>query len=69
MWKGSRGLLLTEYLENKIKLQEFKRLPLRFRLKGETEKIVELEKVIKEFLSMLGVEELRSLILMGLDIE
>ncbi len=69
MWKGAKGLLLQDYLEDKIRIQELKRLPLRYRINGEDEEVKELENKIIDFLDMLEIKELKSLILMSLDIE
>ena len=69
MWKGAKGLLLQDYLEDKIRIQELKRLPLRYRINGEDEEIKKLENKIIDFLDMLDTIELKSLILMSLDIE
>lgn len=37
MWQGAKALLLTEYFENKEKLNELKRIKNYLSRKGETE--------------------------------
>jgi hypothetical protein len=69
MWEGREALLLDEYLRNKVRLQELKRLPERFMTDDNYEEITKLETEVKIFLSMLDTHHLRSLILMGLNIE
>lgn len=66
---GKKAILLEEYLKNKTRLLELKRLPKKYRSEQMEEEIVTLEDNIKEFLSMLNASELRSLVLMSLDIE
>lgn len=69
MWHGRKALLLDEYLNNKIRLQELKRLPKRYRVHDENKEIQKIETDIREFISMLDRFELRSLILMSLDMD
>ena len=76
MWKGAEALLLTEYFENKEKLNELKSMRNYLSRKGdvETEKhydkeISEVENKILEFISGLDSQHLKSIIYMSLDME
>ena len=76
MWKGAKALLLTEYFENKEKLNELKSIRDYLSRKGdvETEKhcdkeISEVENKILEFISGLDNQHLKSIIYMSLDME
>ena len=76
MWKGAEALLLTEYFENKEKLNELKSMKGYLSRKGDIEsdgekyydeEIAELENKIVEFISGLDVQHLKSVIYMSLD--
>ena len=76
MWKGAKALLLTEYFENKEKLNELKSIRDYLSRKGdvETEKhydkeISEVENKILEFIFGLDNQHLKSIIYMSLDME
>ena len=76
MWKGAKALLLTEYFENKEKLDELKSIKNYLSLKGETEhevhydkEIREIEGKIVEFISSLDNQHLKSIIYMSLDMD
>ena len=76
MWQGAKALLLTEYFENKEKLNELKSMRDYLSRKGdiETEKhydkeILEVENKILEFISGLDSQHLKSIIYMSLDME
>lgn len=76
MWKGTEALLLTEYFENKEKLNELKSMRDYLSRKGDikTEKhydkeILEVENKILEFISGLDSQHLKSIIYMSLDME
>lgn len=76
MWKGAEALLLTEYFENKEKLNELKEVKDYLSRKGETEheehydnEIREVENKIVEFISGLDSQHLKSIIYMSLDMD
>ena len=76
MWKGVEALLLTEYFENKEKLNELKGIKVYLSRKGETEQekhydkeIREVENKIVEFISSLDSQHLKSVIYMSLDMD
>ena len=76
MWQGAKALLLTEYFENKEKLNELKSMRNYLSRKRdiETEKhydkeISEIENKILEFISGLDNQHLKSIIYMSLDME
>ena len=75
MWQGAETLL-TEYFENKEKLNELKGIKGYLSLKGETEheeyydkEIREVENKIVEFISSLDSQHLKSVIYMSLGME
>ena len=77
-WKDAEALLLTDYFNNKEKLNELKSmkgyLSLKEDIEAEGEKyydkeISELENKIVEFISGLDNQHLKSIIYMSLDIE
>ena len=76
MWKGAEALLLTEYFENKEKLNELKGVKDYLSRKGETaheehydNEIREVENKIVEFISGLDSQHLKSIIYMSLDMD
>ena len=76
MWKGAEALLLTEYFENKEKLNELKSMRDYLSRKGDIEiekhydkEILEVENKILEFISGLDNQHLKSIIYMSLDME
>ena len=77
-WKGAEALLLTDYFENKEKLNELKSMKGYLSRKGDIEaegekyydkEISELENKIIEFISGLDSQHLKSIIYMSLDME
>ena len=76
MWEGAKALLLTEYFENKEKLNELKGIKAYLSRKGETEheghydkEIREVEDKIVEFISSLDSQHLKSVIYMSLNMD
>lgn len=76
MWKGAEALLLTEYFENKEKLNELNGIKVYLSRKGEIEheehynkEIREVENKIVEFISSLDSQHLKSVIYMSLDMD
>lgn len=76
MWKGAEALLLTEYFENKGKLNELKSMKGYLSQKEDTEaekdydkEIAEVENKIVEFISGLDSKHLKSIIYMSLDMD
>ena len=76
MWKGAEALLLTDYFENKEKLNELKSMKGYLSRKGDIgaekhydKEISELENKIVEFISGLDSQHLKSIIYMSLDMD
>ena len=76
MWNGAEALLLTEYFENKEKLNELKSIKDYLSRRGDIKpqehydkEIREIESKIVEFVSALDSQHLKSLIYMSLDME
>ena len=77
-WKGAEALLLTNYFENREKLNELKSMKGYLSRKGDIEsdgekyydeEIAKLENKIVEFISGLDVQHLKSIIYMSLDMK